>query len=142
MTSNADVVDDIIGVIQSVISQFTASKNTVTDTTGADPSVEVSVSVRLWRVPGCHELLASLGFDLTDVGQDKVTLRTGKQANRRNIQFVLQALLALFGKLSTAKSIIFSLDIVFAYWSDYRYTRSTKELKHRLLKQFRITRIC
>lgn len=53
---------------------------------------------RLWRVGGCHELLASLGCDLMEVGQDEVTLRTGKQANRRNIQFVLQALLALFGK--------------------------------------------
>ena len=39
-----------------------------------------------------------LGFDLMEVGQDEVTLRTGKQANRRSIQFVLQALLALFGK--------------------------------------------
>lgn len=53
--------------------------------------------LRLWRVGGCHELLASLGCDLMEVGQDEVTLRTGKQANRRNIQFVLQALLALFG---------------------------------------------
>lgn len=53
---------------------------------------------RLWRVNGCHELLASLGFDLAEVGQDEVTLRTGKTANRRHIQFVLQALLALFGK--------------------------------------------
>jgi hypothetical protein len=54
---------------------------------------------RLWRVNGCHELLASLGFDLAEVGQDEVTLRTGKAANRRHIQFVLQALLALFGKM-------------------------------------------
>lgn len=54
--------------------------------------------IRLWRVNGCHELLASLGFDLAEVGQDEVTLRTGKAANRRHIQFVLQALLALFGK--------------------------------------------
>lgn len=61
---------------------------------------------RLWRVPGCHELLASLGFDLCDVGQDKVTLRTGKQANRRNIQFTLQALLALFGKFLCFGSIL------------------------------------
>lgn len=90
LTSNSDFVDDIIGVIQSVISQFGNKANE------AD-NIEVGVSVRLWRVPGCHELLASLGFDLMDVGQDKVTLRTGKQANRRNIQFVLQALLALFG---------------------------------------------
>ena len=34
-----------------------------------------------------------------EVGADEVTLRTGKSANRRSIQFVLQALLALFGKL-------------------------------------------
>jgi hypothetical protein len=42
-------------------------------------------------------ILTCAGFDLMEVGQDEVTLRTGKQANRRNIQFVLQALLALFG---------------------------------------------
>lgn len=46
-----------------------------------------------------------MGFDLSDVGQDKVTLRTGKQANRRNVQFTLQALLALFGKSSTTLTI-------------------------------------
>ena len=33
-----------------------------------------------------------------EVGRDEVTLRTGKQANKRNIQFAHQALLALFGK--------------------------------------------
>lgn len=99
LTSNADYVDDIIGVIQSVISQFGSKNDNSTD------SIEVGVSVRLWRVPGCHELLASLGFDLMDVGQDKVTLRTGKQANRRNIQFVLQALLALFDTQEAPKSL-------------------------------------
>ena len=35
-----------------------------------------------------------------EVGRDEVTLRTGKQANKRNIQFAHQALLALFGKLT------------------------------------------
>ncbi|KAB0791731.1 hypothetical protein PPYR_03531 [Photinus pyralis] len=98
LTANADVADDIIGVIQSVMSQFSA-KNSDAD------SVEISLSVKLWRVPGCHELLASLGFDLCDVGQDKVTLRTGKQANRRNIQFTLQALLALFDTHEAPKSL-------------------------------------
>lgn len=34
-----------------------------------------------------------------EVGVDEVTLRMGKQANKRCIQFVLQALAALFGKL-------------------------------------------
>lgn len=42
----------------------------------------------------------STGFDLMEVGRDEVTLRTGKQANKRNIQFAHQALLALFGKLT------------------------------------------
>lgn len=70
-----------------------------------EPSVEVPLSVRLWRVSGCHELLASLGFDLMEVGQDQVTLRTGKQANRRNCQFVLQALLALFDTQEAPKSL-------------------------------------
>lgn len=64
-----------------------------------------SLNFRLWRVSGCHELLASLGFDLMEVGQDQVTLRTGKQANRRNCQFVLQALLALFDTQEAPKSL-------------------------------------
>lgn len=33
-----------------------------------------------------------------EVGKDEVTLRMGKQANRRSIQFALQALLAVFGE--------------------------------------------
>jgi hypothetical protein len=39
----------------------------------------------------CHELFASLGFDLMEVGSNSVTLRTGKHANKRTITFVLQA---------------------------------------------------
>ena len=96
--SNVEVADDIIGVIRQVIGQF-SMKNLETE------SIEVPISVKLWRVPGCHELLASLGFDLMEVGQDEVTLRTGKQANRRNIQFVLQALLALFDTQEAPKSL-------------------------------------
>lgn len=65
-------------------------------TTNDVEGIEVSLGVRLWKISGFHEMLASLGFDLMDVGQDQVTLRTGKNANRRNCQFVLQALLALF----------------------------------------------
>lgn len=90
---NPEIAEDIIGVMRNVVAQFPAKC-----TTDAETSVDISLSVRLWRVSGCHELLASLGFDLMEVGQDQVTLRTGKQANRRNCQFVLQALLALFGK--------------------------------------------
>ncbi|KAI4455030.1 rapsyn-related [Holotrichia oblita] len=98
LTVSPEVADDIIGVIQSALAQF-SSKSSDSD------SVEIELNVRLWRTPGCHELLASLGFDLSDVGQDKVTLRTGKQANRRNIQFTLQALLALFDTQEAPKSL-------------------------------------
>ncbi|KAL3271555.1 hypothetical protein HHI36_022031 [Cryptolaemus montrouzieri] len=98
LTATSEVADDIIAVIQSALSQF-SSKNVENE------SVEVALNVRLWRVPGCHELFASLGFDLCDVGQDKVTLRTGKQSNRRNIQFTHQALLALFDTQEAPKSL-------------------------------------
>lgn len=60
---------------------------------------EVILPVHVWRASGSHELFASLGFDLMEVGQSEVILRTGKQASRRAVQFALQALLALFGKL-------------------------------------------
>lgn len=93
LVNNAEISDDIIGVMRNIISQFPPKGSPDLET-----SVDIPLSVRLWRVSGCHELLASLGFDLMEVGQDQVTLRTGKQANRRNCQFVLQALLALFGK--------------------------------------------
>ncbi|CAH2093836.1 unnamed protein product [Euphydryas editha] len=98
ISNGSDVADDIIGVIRSVISQFSI-KNSESDT------IDVAVNVRLWRVNGCHELLASLGFDLAEVGQDEVTLRTGKAANRRHIQFVLQALLALFDTQEAPRSL-------------------------------------
>lgn len=41
-----------------------------------------------------------LGFDLCEVGQEEVILKTGKQANRRTMHFALQSLLALFGMCS------------------------------------------
>uniref|UniRef100_A0AAV2IU21 Tetratricopeptide repeat protein 28 n=1 Tax=Knipowitschia caucasica TaxID=637954 RepID=A0AAV2IU21_KNICA len=58
--------------------------------------IQVSISVQLWRLPGCHEFLAALGFDLCEVGQEEVVLKTGKQASRRCMYFALQSLLALF----------------------------------------------
>lgn len=93
LVNSAEISDDIIGVMRNIIAHFPPKGSPDLET-----SVDIPLSVRLWRVSGCHELLASLGFDLMEVGQDQVTLRTGKQANRRNCQFVLQALLALFGK--------------------------------------------
>jgi hypothetical protein len=54
LMSNVEVADDIIGVIRQVIGQF-SMKNLEME------SIEVPISVKLWRVPGCHELLASLG---------------------------------------------------------------------------------
>lgn len=117
LVNNPEISEDIIAVIRTVIVQFpvtgkqlnpstilsnsTNSLSTINAASSGnnelDTNIEIPLSVHLWRMSGCHELLASLGFDLMEVGQDQVTLRTGKLANRRNCQFVLQALLALFG---------------------------------------------
>ncbi|KAH8394400.1 hypothetical protein KR222_002313, partial [Zaprionus bogoriensis] len=87
LVNSAEHADDIIAVVRSILAH-----------PETEACIEMPLSVRLWRVAGCHELLASVGFDLTEVGADQVILRTGKQANRRHCQFVLQALLALFGE--------------------------------------------
>lgn len=107
LTKSADIAEDIIGVMRNVVAQFPAKGSNTLD---METLVEVPLAVRLWRIAGCHELLASVGFDLMEVGQDEVTLRTGKQANRRNCQFVLQALLALFGELGEL-SVILSVEV-------------------------------
>ncbi|XP_038619156.1 tetratricopeptide repeat protein 28 [Tachyglossus aculeatus] len=70
--------------------------------------IQVSISVQLWRLPGCHEFLAALGFDLCEVGQEEVILKTGKQANRRTMHFALQSLLSLFDSTELPKRL--SLD--------------------------------
>ncbi|XP_008203776.1 tetratricopeptide repeat protein 28 isoform X1 [Nasonia vitripennis] len=74
----------------------------------ASEGQEVKLPVRVWRAAGSHELFASLGFDLMEVGQLEVSLRTGKQVSRRAVQFALQALLALFDTQEAPKSL--SLD--------------------------------
>lgn len=102
LVNNAEIADDIIAVMRNVVSQYPPKGSPENET---NIQIEIPLSVRLWRVSGCHELLASLGYDLMEVGQDYVTLRTGKQANRRNCQFVLQALLALFDTHEAPKSL-------------------------------------
>lgn len=48
------------------------------------------------------ELCLNAGFDLVDVGRDEVTIKAGKQANKRTLTFALQALAAIFGEYNTA----------------------------------------
>ncbi|KAK7895485.1 hypothetical protein WMY93_020810 [Mugilogobius chulae] len=67
--------------------------------------IQVSINVQLWRLPGCHEFLAALGFDLCEVGQEEVILKTGKQASRRCMHFALQSLLALFDSTELPKRL-------------------------------------
>lgn len=74
----------------------------------ASAPIPVSLSVQLWRLPGCHEFLAALGFDLCEVGQEEVILKTGKQASRRTTHFALQSLLSLFDSTELPKRL--SLD--------------------------------
>ena len=62
-------------------------------------NVQVPLNLKLWRTVGCHELLASLGFDLIGVGKDEVMLRSGKANSRRAVQCTVQALCALTGEI-------------------------------------------
>ncbi|XP_017073973.1 tetratricopeptide repeat protein 28 [Drosophila eugracilis] len=109
--NSVEYADDVIAVMRNILAQFPGSNpgpssNSVkTEVVAETCFIEMPLSVRLWRVAGCHELLASVGFDLTEVGTDQVILRTGKQANRRHCQFVLQALLALFDTREAPKNL-------------------------------------
>ena len=117
-SSNNDSSDEIIALFRQVVvlmsnrdsSNEPSFNNDVSMTkrngdTGT--SVEVPVSVKLWKVPGCHELLASLGFDLMEVAGNKqdVILKTSKQASKRQVQYALQVLLALFETQDAPRSL-------------------------------------
>ncbi|KAH8380456.1 hypothetical protein KR009_010766, partial [Drosophila setifemur] len=120
--NSAEHADDIIAVIRNILSQFPApnpvsSSSSIKSEAESSCFIEMPLSVRLWRVAGCHELLASVGFDLTEVGSDQVILRTGKQANRRHCQFVLQALLSLFDTREAPKSLGMGMDLDSAHSS-------------------------
>ena len=47
-----------------------------------------------------------IGLDLVEVGRDDVTLRLGKQAARRQLQFALQSLVAIFGNFLDYSQIL------------------------------------
>ncbi|ELW66500.1 Tetratricopeptide repeat protein 28 [Tupaia chinensis] len=87
--------EQLISRLHQVLVQLQAGEK---EQDSASAPVQVSISVQLWRLPGCHEFLAALGFDLCEVGQEEVILKTGKQASRRTVHFALQSLLSLFGK--------------------------------------------
>ncbi|XP_068143002.1 tetratricopeptide repeat protein 28 [Drosophila tropicalis] len=117
--NSVEYADDIIAVMRNILAQFPSiSSSSSSIKSEADTCcIEMPLSVHLWRVAGCHELLASVGFDLTEVGSDQVILRTGKQANRRQCQFVLQALLALFDTREAPKSLGLGMELDSAHSS-------------------------
>ncbi|KAM3940776.1 tetratricopeptide repeat protein 28 isoform 3-T3 [Leptodactylus fuscus] len=97
-------VKNMVGMLHQVLVQLQTDK----EHDFSSVPIQVSISVQLWRLPGCHEFLAALGFDLCEVGQEEVILKTGKQANKRTMQFALQSLLALFDSTELPKRL--SLD--------------------------------
>ncbi|XP_069475462.1 tetratricopeptide repeat protein 28 isoform X1 [Ambystoma mexicanum] len=98
-------VKNMVGMLHQVLVQLQAGEK---EHDFSSAPIQVSISVQLWRLPGCHEFLAALGFDLCEVGQEEVILKTGKQANRRTMHFALQSLLALFDSTELPKRL--SLD--------------------------------
>ena len=51
ISEHADVGESLTLLVRDVNSKYVAG----------DANVQVPVSVRLWKAPGCHEFLASLG---------------------------------------------------------------------------------
>lgn len=102
LLASPEAADEIIALFRQVVVLLTDLNDMSSSNMN---NVQVPVNVKLWRVPGCHELLASLGFDLTEVGKEDVTLKMGKSAHRRQIQFALQALLALFDTQEAPRSL-------------------------------------
>nr|XP_020025080.1 tetratricopeptide repeat protein 28 isoform X1 [Castor canadensis]XP_020025081.1 tetratricopeptide repeat protein 28 isoform X2 [Castor canadensis] len=98
-------VKSMVAMLHQVLVQLQAGEK---EQDLASAPIQVSICVQLWRLPGCHEFLAALGFDLCEVGQEEVILKTGKQANRRIVHFALQSLLALFDSTELPKRL--SLD--------------------------------
>ncbi|KAM6984897.1 uncharacterized protein FYW47_019205 [Aplochiton taeniatus] len=98
-------VKNIVGLLHQVLVQLQSGEK---EQDFSVALIQVSISVQLWRLPGCHEFLAALGFDLCEVGQEEVVLKTGKQASRRTMHFALQSLLALFDSTELPKRL--SLD--------------------------------
>ncbi|KAI1901154.1 hypothetical protein AGOR_G00057270 [Albula goreensis] len=98
-------VKNMVGMLHQVLVQLQTGEK---EQDFSLAPIQVSISVQLWRLPGCHEFLAALGFDLCEVGQEEVVLKTGKQANRRTMHFALQSLLALFDSTELPKRL--SLD--------------------------------
>jgi hypothetical protein len=61
-------------------------------------NVQVPLPLNLWHMIGCHELLASMAFDLLGVGKNEVMLRSGGVNSRRVLQCAVVALNTLTGK--------------------------------------------
>ncbi|XP_071946339.1 tetratricopeptide repeat protein 28-like [Antedon mediterranea] len=94
-----DAADEIIQMIRQVLENYSRDKE------GREVGIQVPINTKLWRTPGCHELLASLGFDLIDVGKEEVLLITGKQVSRRMLNYILQSLLAIFDPAAAPTSL-------------------------------------
>lgn len=99
LLSNCESMSEIIKKLSNVI-QHVHSDRIQMSSCLLSSYLEI-LNIKLWSTPGCHELYASLGFDLMEVGSDSVTLRAGKNANIRTIMFALQSLQALFDKENT-----------------------------------------
>ncbi|XP_050523379.1 tetratricopeptide repeat protein 28-like isoform X2 [Daktulosphaira vitifoliae] len=100
LISTPELIDDLITIIRNIIEQLSNKFNVE-----SEKVFDIPVNGKLWKISGCYEFLSSLSLDLVEVNLDEVILRTGKQINKRYIQFVHQALLALFDTQEVPKSL-------------------------------------
>ncbi|XP_047142484.1 tetratricopeptide repeat protein 28 isoform X3 [Hydra vulgaris] len=72
----------IVSFLQDVIHYFNQEMS----------DVQVSFPSHLWRLPGCHEFLSSLDFDLVGVEKTEVKLQSGKKEGKKTLQCAVQSL--------------------------------------------------
>ncbi|XP_033099521.1 tetratricopeptide repeat protein 28-like [Anneissia japonica] len=94
-----EAAEEIIQMLRQVLDKYSRDRDS------REIGIQVPINTKLWRTPGCHELLASLGFDLIDVGKEEVLLITGKQVSRRMLNYILQSLLAVFDPAQAPTSL-------------------------------------
>ncbi|KAH9419028.1 Tetratricopeptide repeat protein 28 [Dermatophagoides pteronyssinus] len=99
IANSSDYVGQIIDKLEHIIN-YGGQCNDIGQSSLLGSYLE-TLNLKLWSIQGCHELYASLGFDLMEVGTDSVTLRAGKNANFRTIMFTFRSLQALIADTET-----------------------------------------
>lgn len=94
----SEVGQTLISLLQSFISRMHLKI--------CENNLSLIIGIGVWKLLGIHEFLASLGFELAEVGIDEVTVKFGQSASQQLLHYALQALTAIFDIQDTAKVVM------------------------------------